>query len=871
MTEITRDRHIRRSGEPYANAFLSLLPTGQAWPKHVIDSVLVQTVYGLCDYWGYVDGRAADLLEIESDPRKTIELLPDWERNWGLPDPCYAAPKTIDARHVALIQRMTMLGSASRQFFIDVVATYTGRHITISEYRPWMVGVDVCGDGRIYGNGHYMHDSWNRPILNENGTPLALGEISEWPNYGLGPLEVRYYWRVHIGDAKLTRFHVSTHECGIDPLLWIDRALDIECLLVRWKPAHTEIVWDYSHPDIPIELCSVALISGPAEISTGDGVSIVYTWFRCGTHLDNSISQCGIDPHLKISYQTEIGHLRAQPATINGIGSTGSVGSGCLKVAVPSATISGNNDAWIEGHGDLFAFPAHICAAAEMHGCQIVFSQDLFSELDTVNSVDLSNCNVRIVLDETLFVGVPEHTEKIRIRLVASTDYGFTIDAAWFGQRALVGEVYDMTSCISQVLFDGSPSVTVGPGEVVVSDEIDFHLLSVTTYVLAVHFAAGGTRTRTLADANCWYKPGADESSVCDVTGYGQLGKNTLFLVDRIDACPGPGPDLPPPDGGAAMFPFSLAFVGTGGDGTVTNCWGVSSVSLHGATWANINNSVTFLNFGSEATSLACVICGKENAQDVAALMAGGFHAYSFESGTRTGNVPIAVLSVDGGLTWTDTHLPFPDVPAGSTTLHGFVLAVGYHEPTDTFYATWRWNNSGAVQDATYSYKDDAWTVVPMVAPSGGLVVLPYPTGTKVCDIGDSIPADGVEFIYCASSGPHQVITTHGHTYSYGGGSFVSVDGVDKEIVGMDNPYIITAGEAVILAGGTNAGGAQVQLVSTDGGNTWNPIADLSGIYGAGSDGGYNPAFAYCSPDGVGPPPPVLRGFIAMGNFRNPY
>ena len=49
------DRHIRRTGSDYSEAFLTALPQGQAWPKHSPDSVLVQTVNGLCDYWGFVD------------------------------------------------------------------------------------------------------------------------------------------------------------------------------------------------------------------------------------------------------------------------------------------------------------------------------------------------------------------------------------------------------------------------------------------------------------------------------------------------------------------------------------------------------------------------------------------------------------------------------------------------------------------------------------------------------------------------------------------------------------------------------------------------------------------------------------------------
>jgi hypothetical protein len=120
--------------------------------------VLWQSCDGLNDFWGFVDGRAADLLERESDPRITVELLPDWERNWGLPDPCYTAPQTVAQRQTALIARMTLWGSQSRQWYIDFAA-FLGYTITITEYRPWMVGLDRCGDARVYGDGTTMRDA----------------------------------------------------------------------------------------------------------------------------------------------------------------------------------------------------------------------------------------------------------------------------------------------------------------------------------------------------------------------------------------------------------------------------------------------------------------------------------------------------------------------------------------------------------------------------------------------------------------------------------------------------------------------------------------------------------------------------------------
>src|SRR6267154_3867572 len=104
------DKHVRRSGSDYAAAFLALLPQGLAWPISPT-SVLSKVRNGLTQIWGYVDGRAADLLEIETDPRLTIELLEEWERAFGLPDHCFPlAPTDPATRRFNLVSRMTLLG-----------------------------------------------------------------------------------------------------------------------------------------------------------------------------------------------------------------------------------------------------------------------------------------------------------------------------------------------------------------------------------------------------------------------------------------------------------------------------------------------------------------------------------------------------------------------------------------------------------------------------------------------------------------------------------------------------------------------------------------------------------------------------------------
>jgi uncharacterized protein YmfQ (DUF2313 family) len=242
------DRHIRRAGSDYREQFLELLPEGQAWPKHSIESVLWQACDGLNNYWGFVDSRAADLLERESDPGQTIELLPDWERNWGLPDSCYTAPQTVAERQIALIARMTLYGSQSRQWYIDF-AKFLGYDITISEYRTFVCGIDRCGDSRVYGDGYdpYFNTAWvlgYLPVTNTLGLHVGRGELSEYPNYGLGPPENRYYWTVHVNATSLMWFRSSSGQCGIDPHLRIGIPQDLECILNRWKPAHTQIVYD---------------------------------------------------------------------------------------------------------------------------------------------------------------------------------------------------------------------------------------------------------------------------------------------------------------------------------------------------------------------------------------------------------------------------------------------------------------------------------------------------------------------------------------------------------------------------------------------------------------------------------------------------
>ena len=159
-------------------------------------------------------------MEIESDPRKTLELLPDWERAWGLPEECYFFNGgDIAGRRASLMLKMTMLGGQSRAFFIGVMETL-GYTVTIREHSPFMVGISRCG--------------------------LTLDDAGN-QRWEIGPPEMRFYWSIGVGGIVTDM--VSRQPAAspaIDPHLRIGYPTDLECILNIWKPAHTEIVLDYS-------------------------------------------------------------------------------------------------------------------------------------------------------------------------------------------------------------------------------------------------------------------------------------------------------------------------------------------------------------------------------------------------------------------------------------------------------------------------------------------------------------------------------------------------------------------------------------------------------------------------------------------------
>lgn len=192
----------------YLSQLQALLPEGAAWTRE--DAALLTAVLAaLADGFARVHARA-ETLQDEIDPRTSFELLADWERVTGLPDPCATAAGlgfTLQERRAAVITRLTATGGQAIGYFAALIAGL-GYTPEIEEFRPFVTGLDMCG--------------W----------PLGGGH------------DVRFFWRVTVTGARITDFRTGESACG-ERLMTVARAQDLECLLSRLAPVHTTLIIAY--------------------------------------------------------------------------------------------------------------------------------------------------------------------------------------------------------------------------------------------------------------------------------------------------------------------------------------------------------------------------------------------------------------------------------------------------------------------------------------------------------------------------------------------------------------------------------------------------------------------------------------------------
>ncbi|SDK32411.1 YmfQ family protein [Billgrantia gudaonensis] len=179
----------------------ALAPPGRALPRDP-ETLWQRLLEARAGAFARLDGRADTLLE-EADPRTAVDLLPDWERVTGLPDPCVTGEQTASERRDAVVRVLTGTGGASRSYF-EGLAADLGYDVTVEDYTAHTVGSDVA-------------------------EPLR-------------GIDWRWAWTVRGPEQSVRYFDVDG---TVDEALatWGNERL--ECVISRLKPAHTLVLFAY--------------------------------------------------------------------------------------------------------------------------------------------------------------------------------------------------------------------------------------------------------------------------------------------------------------------------------------------------------------------------------------------------------------------------------------------------------------------------------------------------------------------------------------------------------------------------------------------------------------------------------------------------
>lgn len=200
-----RPAFLAMDGAGYLAALQDLLPTGTAWPR-AASTALAKVLRAMADGLARLHARVLQLVT-EADPRTTAEMLADWERAYGLPDPCLGVlPATIQERRAALVTKITSTGGASIAYFEGLAATLGFPSVTITEFDLFRAGISRAGDP-------------------------ARG--AAWA----------FAWQVNAPAVSVTWFRAGLSSAGEPLAAWGNELL--ECAFDRLKPAHTVVLFAY--------------------------------------------------------------------------------------------------------------------------------------------------------------------------------------------------------------------------------------------------------------------------------------------------------------------------------------------------------------------------------------------------------------------------------------------------------------------------------------------------------------------------------------------------------------------------------------------------------------------------------------------------
>jgi len=148
----------------YRDQLLALLPRGRAWTRDITAN-LAAFMHAIGDAFYALHQRVMLLIEVESNPAKAVELLPEWEAAHGLPDTCSNASPTIAERQAAVAGRHYGNGGHNIPYLVEV-AKQMGFTITIADkVTPHHYEIKVPGvEATVWSVGEGAGHSVGEPL-----------------------------------------------------------------------------------------------------------------------------------------------------------------------------------------------------------------------------------------------------------------------------------------------------------------------------------------------------------------------------------------------------------------------------------------------------------------------------------------------------------------------------------------------------------------------------------------------------------------------------------------------------------------------------------------------------------------------------------
>lgn len=144
--------------------------------------------------------QSANQVRVEHDPATTQLSLPDWERVYGLPDPCAGISSSVERRRADVVNKVAAHGSLAAAQMVQVAAQlgYTGAEVV--EFSPTSCTSPCDVDVR-------SPDIW------------------------------RFVWALRVDNSILVEHASCGSPCDVALARWGNEPLF--CAIQRYKPAHT--------------------------------------------------------------------------------------------------------------------------------------------------------------------------------------------------------------------------------------------------------------------------------------------------------------------------------------------------------------------------------------------------------------------------------------------------------------------------------------------------------------------------------------------------------------------------------------------------------------------------------------------------------